>query len=317
MVGKDFLDLELRGKSAWWRYFLGLALSITIWVLGSTLAILPVLFIRAYQTGSDGTPFTGDLFSLNDLNAHIPAAIMFTGVVAGFIFLILGLWLSLTFLHGRSLQTLVTPYQRIHWKRIAQGALAWFLLASLGSGVEALLYPGRYQFTLKLPEMLVFLPVALLLTPLQTSAEELLVRGYIAQITGKISRRFLLPVILPSLVFMLLHVSNLEVSAGWGWMFAFYFSFGALLSWLTFKDNTLELALGIHAANNLFAFLFANYNGASVISPSFFTVQTMDVTYGFFAFIIQAVILYLLFFVIPVTKKYFLPSSSSNLQQGG
>jgi len=281
MPGNAFLDLGLLGKSARWRYLLGLILSLTVWIFGSTLTMLPVLLMRSLQiTGEDPLAVNG-LFSLNDLNTHIPAVLMFAAVTAGFIFLILGLWLALRVFHGRSLQTLVTPHRRINWMRAGQGALIWLLLSVLGSLVEALLYPGRYQFTFRVSEMALFLPAALVLTPIQSSAEELLVRGYMAQMTGKITRRFMLPLLLPSLVFMLLHAANLEVGSGWGWMFAFYFGFGALLSWITFKDNGLELALGIHTANNLFAFLFANYNGASVVSPSFFTVQTLDVTYGF------------------------------------
>jgi membrane protease YdiL (CAAX protease family) len=299
LLGKDFLDLGKQGKSAGWRYGLGLVAVFIIWFLGSTLTLLPILFMRVFQAGSDRNAFSNEMFSLKDLNDHIPAVTMFVGVSGGFFFLILGLWFVVRFFLGRSFFTLITPYARINWKRCTQGAVVWLLLSGLGSLVEALIYPGRYQYTLRLPEMLIFLPVALLLTPIQTTAEELLVRGYLTQMTGKFTRRFFLPLILPSLVFMLLHAANLEVATGWGWMFAFYFSFGALLSFLTLKENNLELALGIHTANNLFAFLFANYIGASILSPSFFTVQTLDVVYGFISFLIQALLLYLIFFVIP------------------
>jgi hypothetical protein len=95
MPGKDFLDLGLQGKSSWRRYLLGLALAVVIWIFGSILTILPVLFMRAFQASKTDTSFTNDLFSLSDLNTHIPAVLMFVAVTAGFIFLILGLWLAL------------------------------------------------------------------------------------------------------------------------------------------------------------------------------------------------------------------------------
>ena len=301
-AGKDFLDLGKQGLAARWRYGLGLIVVMMVWLFGSALAFFPILVMRFFQIRTNETPFSKDIYSLNDLNKHIPAVIMFAGITAGFFFLILGLGLVLKVLHARSLTSLITPYPRFNWRRFALGVALWLLLSALGSLFEALLYPGRYQYALNLPDLLVVLPVALVMTPIQTTAEELLVRGYLAQMTGRFTRRFLLPLIAPSLIFMALHAGNLEVRSGWGWMFAFYFGFGALLSFMTLKDNTLELALGVHAANNLFAFLFANYVGGSIISPSFFTVQTLDVTYGFIAFLIQALLLCLVLFVLPQPK---------------
>ncbi|HTX90551.1 MAG TPA: hypothetical protein VMC09_04965, partial [Anaerolineales bacterium] len=41
-----------------------------------------------------------------------------------------------------------------------------------------------------------------------------------------------------------------------------------------------ELALGVHAANNLYSVLVANYSVTALPSPSLFTVQVVDAAYG-------------------------------------
>jgi membrane protease YdiL (CAAX protease family) len=53
-----------------------------------------------------------------------------------------------------------------------------------------------------------------------------------------------------------------------------------VMAYVTLRDGRLELALGLHAANNLFAALFANYSVTVMPTPSIFTVNTLDVVYS-------------------------------------
>jgi MFS superfamily sulfate permease-like transporter len=62
------------------------------------------------------------------------------------------------------------------------------------------------------------------------------------------------------------------------------------------KDNGMELALGLHAANNLFAGLFANYTITALPSPAMFTIQTLDAAYGLVSVVIGMLLFYLVFF---------------------
>ena len=56
----------------------------------------------------------------------------------------------------------------------------------------------------------------------------------------------------------------------------FYIGFGLFLAILTFFDKTLELPLGIHAANNIYAFLFVGYPSSSVPSATIWMISELN-----------------------------------------
>jgi MFS superfamily sulfate permease-like transporter len=75
-----------------------------------------------------------------------------------------------------------------------------------------------------------------------------------------------------------------------------YFAMGFFFSLITLRDQGIELALGVHAANNLFAGLFANYEVSALPSPSLFTVQTLDPAYGLISLVVGMIVFYIVFF---------------------
>jgi hypothetical protein len=91
---------------------------------------------------------------------------------------------------------------------------------------------------------------------------------------------------------MLPHLANPEVRTDFVLMPAYYFGIGLLLALVTLRDNRLELAVGAHAANNLFSSLVANYVNSALPTPSVFTVSRLDALYALAAFVVTAVIFY-------------------------
>ena len=92
--------------------------------------------------------------------------------------------------------------------------------------------------------------------PFQTSAEELVFRGYLMQGLGVLAKNRWFPLIITSVAFGLLHGMNPEVAIlGWGIM-VFYIGTGLLYGISTLMDEGTELALGLHAANNVLAAIY-------------------------------------------------------------
>ena len=69
---------------------------------------------------------------------------------------------------------------------------------------------------------------------------------------------------------------NPEANVNYPLLGFYYFAFGFCLAFITLREGKLELALGAHAANNLFSVIIANYAITALPSPSLFTIKVLD-----------------------------------------
>jgi membrane protease YdiL (CAAX protease family) len=286
-----YLAAGSQGHHDWWRYAFSILLILFVWLgLGSLPFLFAVLVIA-----SDDNPDT-----YLDVGASAIAGIHplwnFMLLMASFVALLLAVLLAVRLIHGRSIRSLLTAAPAFRLRRLVQGFLLWLLLVAGLSLVEALLYPDRYRFTLDWSAFLLFLPFALLLIPLQTSAEELLFRGYLLQGLGRRLRHpaILLPV--SGLLFMLPHLPNPEVDTNPALLLVYYAAFGVFLAWVTLRDGGLELALGVHAANNLFAGLLANYENSALSTPAVFTATELAPAFNLIGSLLAMLLFVLLLF---------------------
>jgi membrane protease YdiL (CAAX protease family) len=230
-------------------------------------------------------------------NFHgVDPLLAFIITVSSFLTFFLSIPLAVYVLHGRPVRTLITASERINWGRLFSSFGLWFVLSALISLVEALLYPGRYELTLNLGKLISFAVATLLLIPFQTSAEELFFRGYLIQWIGLKVNNWVILSIISGLLFALPHVLNPEVDVNFWLVMGFYFLFGVFAAWVTLKDNGLELALGMHAANNIYAAIIANYTNSALQTPAMFTVNELDPVYGLISPAVAMVVFYLVLF---------------------
>ncbi|WGZ95443.1 MAG: type II CAAX endopeptidase family protein [Candidatus Thiothrix putei] len=244
-----YLDLVKLGKNHWWRYVLGVLLIVLMW---QGLGLLPTVALAIWVEldQNDTTLFNTETLLFEGL----PMEVIFADFMGMFLFLWLGVFLVVCFLHNRPFWSLFTPLQRLSWRRVLHGAVVFaaiylavgvimeWLFPTPAKDIEYVLQPGKF---------LAFLPLALLLIPIQTSAEELLFRGYFMQGLGLIMNRWGVALV-SSVLFALPHLLNPEVSDANLWIaFLPYWIIGLLLALITLRDGTLELALGVHASNNL------------------------------------------------------------------
>lgn len=291
-----YLDLARQGKTGWRHFVLAVALILFLWqILGALPSVFLIILVWA-----DGNPQT-DISPSGQFLGVDPNLGFAVPMLASVLFLT-GIFLAIRFIHQRPIRTLVTPARRIAWGRFFQGFVIWFVLLGLMSLVEALLYPGRYVWTPDLRHYIPFVFLALALIPLQTSAEELFFRGYILQGVGLRLRNIWILSAISGFLFMVPHFLNPEARVNYGLMGFYYFFIGAVMAYVTLRDGRLELALGLHAANNLFTALFANYTGTVMPTPSLFTVNTLDAVYSVSAAFIGLMV-FVLVFVGPFRRR--------------
>ncbi len=280
-VGEAFLDLANRGEARWTRYILTLLIIIAAWSFGSGAVLLGVYGSEPEGLPMDGTnPFL-DFIALNLL----------------FVTVLIGLWIGICNAHKRPLRTLITPRDHIRWGRIFQGFGLQMGLGIVFAAIDALLFPDNYTYTLDPERFYKFAILVLFLTPFQTTTEELLTRSYFLQMLGHFTRHPIVLIILNALPFALFHLMNPEIAKyGVLSMLISYFVVGAFLALVTLKDNGAELAIGIHAANNMFAAVLVNYEGSALSTNAIFTIGEVNVWAGTMAYIASAAIMYWILF---------------------
>lgn len=263
-----YLALADAGRNGWWRYLLGIIFIAAAWMIGGGYAYALVLHFVPLGRVTE-----------------------FVAINVSILTLLAGVVLVVIVLHRRSWRTLVTPRPELDWRRIAEGAAVWVALAAACAAIEHLVYPGRYAWTLDVQRWLPFVVTALLLTPLQCAAEELVFRGYLVQALGRLLRQPVALAVLSAVIFTLPHLYNPEVAAyGLAIMAANYFVMGLFLASVTLRDGRLELAIGAHAGNNLLLALFINYADSAFETESVLTADALDPLYSLVTLALSALL---------------------------
>ena len=282
-----YQEAARQGRTSLLSFIAGLFVILFFWqILGG----IPLAFFMILDGGLG--PTAPDLQAFTTRQPMLS----FLLIMLNFIFFILGTWLAMRLVHRRKMRTLVSADGSLRWRRFAQGFAAWFILAALQSLVEAWLHPGRYVWTFNPGSFFLFLAPVLLLIPIQTSAEEFFFRGYLLQGFGLKLHNVWVLSLLSGLLFALPHMLNPEVSVDFWLIMSYYFLSGVFLAYITLKDQRMELALGVHAANNIFAAALANYTISALATPALFTIMELDAVYSLLAYVVSAIVFYLLFF---------------------
>lgn len=193
-----------------------------------------------------------------DTNEVIQQTIKMIGVNLTFVMLVgplaFGLLIVLfwvKFVQGQSITSLTTSRRKVDWKRIFFSFFLWGSITTLM--ILALYYaqPDDFVWNFKAEKFFIFLVLAMILIPMQTSFEEYLFRGHMMQGIGLAANSRLVPLIVTSILFGLMHIANPEVGKIGYIIMIYYIGTGFFLGIITLMDEGLELALGFHAANNL------------------------------------------------------------------
>lgn len=190
--------------------------------------------------------------------------------LASFGFFLLILLSIVILVHQQSFTQFTTSRKKIDFKRFFFSITIFGGISTLAFLVEYLMYPSDYVWNFQLIPFLILAIISILLLPIQIGFEEYFFRGYFMQWTALLSKNRWVPLFSSSILFGLMHIANPEVGKmGYGFL-VFYISMGFLLGIMTLMDDGLELALGIHFSNNLFASLITTSSWSALQTPSLF-----------------------------------------------
>ncbi len=219
-----------------------------------------------------------------------------------FSFLLLALILCIKFLHKRPVLTLFTTRKSFDWKRFVFAFLLWgslmgiALLISILNGQDIV-----FQF-----DAAKFIPlffVSILIMPIQTTAEEVFFRGYLFQVFGKVLKKGWIAIILTGVLFGLLHWANPEVAKIGDILLVFYIGTGIFFGVLTHMDDGIELGMGYHAVNNIFASIILTNSWQAFQTDALF-VDNSPPSFGVELYLTLFVLQPLLLFVFSKVYKW-------------
>lgn len=260
------------GLNEWWRYFAG---TIMIFFGWQTIAMLPILMLSVYVR------MNGGAMSLNPVQSAVSIGIdkniTLAIVLSAFLLACIVLFLVVKYFHKKPFLSVLTSKTSFSWKRAGFGFFVWLLLGLVMLYVGYHQAPEDYVFSFDAVTFLPLLLIAVLLLPFQTSFEEFFMRGYLMQGVGLVTRSRLLALLLPALIFGLLHSMNPEVfKYGFFKMMPFYIGMGLFLGIMAIMDEGIEMPIGVHFANNLSAALFVNMEDSALPTYSLFMLKNYN-----------------------------------------
>jgi len=255
------------------------------WILGTVIILFSWLIIGGLLTILVAEIFNLDLAVLTAVDDEGRALLRSyapwqaaSAVLISFIPLLLAPILLHRFLLRGKVKELFTRSGRSFAGEVRIGALVMLGLILASSIPDFIFNNSDYKWSFDLEKFLPYLVIALLLIPMQTTAEEVFYRGWIQQRLEKGARSIWLVSTIGGLLFALPHLANPEVSGNIALPIIGYGSTGFMLTWVTMRDKSMGLAVGAHAANNLSAGLLVSSIDSALSSASLYV--TPEVSWG-------------------------------------
>lgn len=239
-----------------WRWWVGTLVILVFWLIGGTILSLVIL----PWTGVDLEAF----FVEGDMFTSFPSWGFLLFALVSFIPLLLGVLVAYRFIVGVKIRRLFASGVPFKMWRVGWGALTWILIMAGPAIVAVILSPEQFQTSFDWQAFLPYALIAVLLLPVQTTAEEVFFRGWLIQgLSQRYSNIWLLS-FASGFLFALPHLANPEAAGALLPAMVGYGMVGFALAWVTVRDRSLEIAIGAHAANNLFAALVVGYEGGAL-----------------------------------------------------
>lgn len=172
-----------------------------------------------------------------------------------FVLFLIALLISVRIIHKRRVMSVITGRKKFDFKRFFFSFFLWGSIMGL-SLWASVSQSDKIKWNYNPDTFWILCLISVVFITLQTIAEEVLFRGYLLQGIVVKTKNVWVAVISTSILFGLMHAANPEIEVlGYGVLF-YYILTGFFLGYIAMKDNGLELSMGYHAINNIFASVF-------------------------------------------------------------
>ncbi|MDR0370507.1 MAG: CPBP family intramembrane metalloprotease [Prevotellaceae bacterium] len=302
----NFLERAFDNQNQWWKYPLCILGGILIGnIVGGLFIILAILLKTTISPISDGGEISDIISDLNTfLNAGTPFSLFL--LISIFAFSLLFSVIFIKSAHNRRFSELINGTSTIRWSHFSWGAFIWFTLSLIYLLIDFYMHPTQFTIRFEFSTFIRLVVVALICVPFQTTYEEYIFRGYLAQGIGIYTKSRWMSIIIPGILFGLMHVTNPEVQQFGFWvMMPHYIGFGLIVGLIAILDDGIELSMGIHAANNIFSAIFVTTDQSVLQTDALFRQLRFDPVKELAAFILISTVA-IIFFSIKYNWRFSL-----------
>ena len=289
-----FLEKGFLPTNKFWMYLVGSLIIFVASAIGQLPLVIAVL-IKSFKIGKPFPKTETDIMTFLSLNTTL-FLLLFSFVVAFFAII-----LVVKYLHKQTLMSVTTSRERIDWKRIFFSFSLWGIFTMSSTLLMIYFSPDDFVYNFKPIPFLILAIIGIVLIPIQTSTEEYVFRGYLMQGFAVLAKNRWLPLVLTSVIFGTMHITNPEVEKMGYIILVYYIGTGFFLGIITLMDEGIELALGFHAANNLVGALLITSDWSAFQTNSIFK-DVSEPSAGFEILVPIFIIFPLLLFIF--SKKY-------------
>lgn len=292
----NYIQQAYKGKNDWYHWVITIVLVFVGW---QVIGVIPLAMAGAAKSKdlTEFAKFAENNFMTAGLDKNLLLFLIIFMFFMGLIFLFIGV----KYIHKRTITSLITSRENVDWKRFFYGFFVWGTLTLAFSYVAILMNPDDYIWNFNATPFFILVTISFLFLPFQTSFEEFLFRGYFMQGIGILAKNRWVPLLITSVVFGLLHGTNPEVAKIGSIAMVFYIGTGLFYGITTLMDEGTELALGLHAINNIVAAFFVTTDW-TVFQTDALYIDTSEPSVGWEMFL-PVFVLYPLILLL-FSKKY-------------
>jgi membrane protease YdiL (CAAX protease family) len=289
-----FIEQGIKSENKFWKYIVG---SLVI-IFASFLGQIPLLLALLYETFVNGKKYPS---SNEDVMTFFEPNMTLFLILVSFVFAMLGIYFVIKYIHNQTMLSITTSRAKMDWKRVLFSFSIWSIFTIVSTVLFYFSDPSDFVINFKPIPFAILVVIGTLLIPIQTSTEEYIFRGYLMQGFANLAKNKWFPLIMTSVIFGAMHISNPEVSKMGNIILVYYVGTGFLLGIITLMDEGMELALGFHAANNLVSALLVTSDWSAFQTHSIFK-DVSEPSAGFDVIFPVVIIYPILLFIF--SKKY-------------
>ena len=281
-------------RNKWYWYLLVLFLC---FVAANTIGSIPlfiVIFVSFMKNGMD-------IYALSNMQpdfSGIDKNIVVFAMLFAFAVMLLALAVFIKLFHGRTWQEVINGTKRVRWSRFFFGFLIYGILTLILFAISYFIEPENLELQFEPAKFFILLVIAVIFIPIQSSTEEFAFRGYLAQGVASWTKSRWWALIIPSVLFGLMHSANPEISEYGFWvMMPQYMFMGFMLGMMSILDDGIELAMGVHAVNNLMSSVLVTFDGSALPTYALFNLKKINPAEDLLPTVILGVVLLAIFAV--------------------